>query len=115
MGNDCSYEKLAWMPGYEPDGCGAPTVEHNYSDKEIKGAYREANKTVKKNPECVFCTIGPQGWLKCWNVCNPEKPAKFKKVNNNVVLHLNSEKLKVKKGVKAEKLKKDYKQGHLYF
>ena len=85
MGN-CSSSYKAWLPGYAPDQCGAPSLEENYVKDGIQEAYRKAGKFVEKNSNSAFCTVGPDTWLKCWK---SENKPKFKKVKDNVVLHLN--------------------------
>ncbi|KAJ7382643.1 hypothetical protein OS493_033699 [Desmophyllum pertusum] len=75
-----------WEPGYTPDvHCGAPKVTEDYKDdpKGIQAAYRKARKYVNEDPGRRFCTIGPESWLKCWEVDKGYK-AKFKRVNDNV-------------------------------
>ena len=111
MGNS-----LVWVPGYAPDQCGAPKLNKDYKDdpKGIQAAYRKASQYVDENPGCTFCTIGPQSWLRCWEVDKGFK-AKFKRVDENVLLHFHEGKLKVEKDKRAELLYQDYKWGYLYF
>ena len=112
MGNCPSTDK-AWLPGYAPDQCGAPSLEENYVKDGIQEAYRKASKFVEKNSNCAFCTVGPDTWLKCWK---SENKPKFKKVKDNVVLHLNFYYLKIEEDSKT-RMWNDCKtgEGHFYF
>lgn len=112
MGNS----QPVWVPGYAPDHCGAPKEVKDYKDdpKGIQAAYRKANQYVNQHPDCAFCTIGPQSWLKCWQVDKGSK-AKFKRVDENVLLYFNQGKLDVEKDKRAELLYKNYEWGYLYF
>ena len=80
--------KTVWAPGYAADYCGSPMIVKNYKDDPsgIQAAYKRAADLVHEYPQCRFCTIGPESWLKCWEL-ETYKAAKFKKVNENVVLH----------------------------
>ncbi|KAJ7382638.1 hypothetical protein OS493_033694 [Desmophyllum pertusum] len=100
---------------YTPDHCHAPQVT-NYKDdpKGIQAAYRKAQKYVDEDPERRFCTIGPESWLKCWEVDKGYK-AKFKRANDNVLLYFNKGYLDVEKDARAKLLYEDYKWGYLYF
>ena len=112
MGN-CSSSYKVWLPGYAPDQCGAPSLEENCVKDGIQEAYRKAGKFVEKNSNCAFCTIGPDTWLKCWK---SEHEPKFKKVKDNVVLHLNFYHLKIEEDSKT-RMWNDCKmgEGHFYF
>lgn len=105
-----------WVPGYAPDHCGPPKEVKDYKDdpKGIQAAYRKASQYVNQHPDCAFCTIGPQSWLKCWQVDKGSK-AKFKRVDDNVLLYFNQGKLDVEKDKRAELLYQNYEWGYLYF
>ncbi|KAJ7382637.1 hypothetical protein OS493_033693 [Desmophyllum pertusum] len=106
-----------WEPGYTPDvHCGAPKVTEDYKDdpKGIQAAYRKARKYVNEDPGRRFCTIGPESWLKCWEVDKGYK-AKFKRVNDNVLLYFNNGYFEVDKDERAKIVYEDYKWEYLYF
>lgn len=106
----CSSAYEVWLPGYVPDHCHEPYIEEKVKGG-IQEAYRKAAEFVKKNPNDGFCTVGPETWLKCWK---NEHEIKFKKVEANVVLHLNIYYLKIEEDSK-NKMEKDCKtvEGHL--
>ena len=105
----CSSAYEVWLPGYEPDHCHKPYIDEK--EGGIQEAYRKAAKFVKENPNDGYCTVGPGTWLKCWK---SENEPKFKKVKDNVVLHLNCQYLKVEEHSK-NKMENDCKtvEGHL--
>lgn len=85
MGGSCSSSR-ALIPGYFPDHPGKPSLEEDYKEKGIQEAYKKAGKEVgKKN--CTFCTIGPDEWLRCWQVASDSK-TKFMTTKKNVMLYI---------------------------
>lgn len=109
---------LTWIPGYVPHDFGEPYDEKDFaSTKEgIVGAYREAYRLVKKDPQHTFCTIGPQMWLKCWKI-KEKKPEFVKNHDVNVGLYFNSDQLTLHEGYKDKFMSEcgiDH-QGHVIF
>jgi hypothetical protein len=75
-----------WVAGYTAsEHNGMPTLVTDYKDEGMREAYKKANKFVENNQKSGFCTVGPDSFLKCWEVKNGCK-AKFKKISENVLL-----------------------------
>lgn len=112
MGKD-----IIWVPGYEPEQCGAPTIEKNFKKHPngIQAAYREAHEYVEKKPLQRFCTIGPKSWLRCWEKANEEEKIRVKRTSGNVVLLCDRDDLMEADKEFKKSVEEDYKWKYLYY